>query len=127
MLAEFDEAIARIPRWILLLAVAGTVFAGLRYGLNVAAGYLLGSLAAWVNFWLIERVASRVARRAKEGEKAGGGTGAWVFIQFTGLILAALAILILSGFSKPAAFCGLLITPAAVILEMVYELVTLRH
>lgn len=127
MLAEFDEAVARIPRWILLLAVCGTAFAGLRYGLGAAAGYLIGSLAAWANFWLIERVASKVARRAAQGEKTGGGTGAWVFIQFTGLILVALAILIVSGFSRPAAFCGLLITPAAVILEMVYELVIFRH
>jgi hypothetical protein len=42
-------------------------------------------------------------------------------------MLGALAILIVSGFSRPAAFCGLLIAPAAVILEVVYELVTLKH
>jgi hypothetical protein len=127
VLPEFDEAIARIPRWILLLALAGTALAGAYYGLSAAGGYLVGSLAAWVNFRLIERAASRVARLARQGDKATSGTGAWVFIQFTGLMLGALAILIVSGFSRPAAFCGLLIAPAAVILEVVYELATLKH
>jgi hypothetical protein len=128
VLFEFDEAIARIPRWILLLAVAGTALAGVLAGLGAAGGFLVGALAAWLNFRVIERAANRLAHLAREeGEKAGGGTGAWVFIQFTGLILAALAILLVSGFSKSAAFCGLLIAPAAVVVEVVYELVTLRH
>ena len=127
MLAEFDQAIARIPRWILVLALTGTILAGLLYGLSAGAGYLIGSLGAWVNFRIIEGVANRVARQAKEGERAGGATGTWVFIQFTSLVLAALAIIMISGFSRSAAFCGFLITPAAVILEILYELVALRH
>jgi hypothetical protein len=124
---EFEQAIARIPRWILLLAAAGTGLAGVFFGLSAAGGYLIGSIAAWVNFRVIERAVNRVARLARDGEKAAGGTGAWVFIQFTGLMLGALAILIVSGFSRSGAFCGLLIAPAAVIVELVYELVTLKH
>jgi hypothetical protein len=126
-LREFDEAVARIPRWMLLLAVAGTVVALLRYGLSVTGGFLVGAIAAWVNFRVIEGVASRVTNLAQAGQKAGGGTGVWAFIQFIALVLAALAILFVSGFSRPAAFCGLMIVPAAVMLEMVYELVTFRH
>ena len=123
--AVFDKAIIRIPRWILGLALAGTVFAGFRYGLSAAGGFLTGALAASLNFWLIERAASRITRLAQHcGEKSGGGTGTWIFIQFTGLILGALAIIMVSGFSRSAAFCGLLAAPAAVILEVVYELVT---
>jgi len=126
-LCEFDEAVARIPRWMLLLAAGGTAITLLRYGVSVTGGFLVGAIAAWVNFRVIEGVAAHVTNLAQAGGKAGGGTGVWAFIQFIALVLAALAILFVSGFSKPAAFCGLMITPTAVMVEMVYELVTIKH
>ena len=126
--AEFDQGVARVPRWILLLAVLGTVGGLLVYGGSAAGGYLTGTLAAWVNFRLIERAVNRITDPAQaNAAKAGNSTGLWIFIQFSGLILLALVILIVSGFSKPAAFLGLLAAPAAVILEVVFELVTLNR
>ena len=129
MAGEFDQAIQRLPRWILLLAVLGTLLAGLRTGLSSAGGFLLGSLAAYLNLRIIERAANRISRLAgaESDSKPGGGTGVWVFVQFSGLVLAALVILNVSRFSAAAAFCGSLVCPAAVILEIVYELVTLKH
>jgi hypothetical protein len=126
---EFERAIARLPLWILLLAVLGTAVAFLWFGLSAAGGYLLGSLGAWVNLRIIERAANRIAPSTGTDKppKSGPGAGVKVFIQFSGLVLAALVILKLSGFSVGAAFCGFLICPAAVILEIVYELVTFRH
>ena len=127
MFAEFDQGVARVPRWILLLAVIGTVGGLSFYGVSAAGGYLTGTLAAWVNFRLIERAVNRITDPARTGAaKAGKSAGVWVFIQFSGLILLALVILTVSGFSKPAAFLGLLAAPAAVILEVVFELVTLN-
>ncbi len=129
MSGDFDQAIQRLPRWILLLAALGTVLAGFLTGLSSAGGFLLGSLAAYLNLRVIERAANRISRLAgADGDsKPGGGAGVWVFIQFSGLVVAALVILNVSRFSAAAAFCGFLVCPAAVILEIVYELVTLKH
>jgi hypothetical protein len=129
---DFDRAIARLPRWILMLAGVGSVVAGFSFGIAVAGGFLIGALGAYLNLWVIERAANRVARLAQEStaphesSKPGGGAGAWVFVQFSGLLLGALVILNVSGFSSVAAFWGLMVCPAAVILEIVYELVTLK-
>lgn len=120
---SFENAIARLPRWILLLAAAGTAVAGIFFGGAAGSGFLAGSIAAWLNLRIVERTVDRVARLAGIA-KPGGGTGTWLLIQFTGLILGAFVILRYSGFSMAAAFCGFLVCPAAVVLEIVYELVT---
>ncbi len=129
---DFDLAISRLPRWILLLGALGTVLVAFRFGVSVAGGFLVGALCAYLNLWVIERAVNRIARLASHdggkpgGGKPGGGAGAWVFIQFSGLLLCALVILNVSGFSSVAAFWGLMICPGAVIAEIVYELVTLK-
>ena len=60
--ASFERAIARLPRWMLALAVAGTIAAGSFLGLNAAGGFLAGSLASFANLRLIERAVNRVTR-----------------------------------------------------------------
>ncbi len=124
--ASFESAIARLPRWILALAAAGTLVAGQWRGLNSATGFLVGALCAYANFRIVERAVNRLARVAPTQEHPGAGTGTWIFIQFTGLILGAFVILRYSGFDLAAAFLGFLVCPAAVMLEIVYELVTLN-
>ena len=125
----FEEAIVRMPRWILLLAAAGTAVSGTFLGVPVAGGFLLGSIAAYVNFRMIERAVNRAARLSMEpGVKPPGkGTGVWVLIQFSALIFGAFVILKSSGFSLTAAFCGFFVCPAAALIEIVYELVTYDH
>ena len=132
---EFERAIARLPLWILLLAIIGTAAAAVRFGLSAAGGYLLGSIGAYLNLRIIERAANRVAPPSSVATpdspatppKSGRGTGFRVFLQFGGSVLGALVILKLSGFSVGAAFCGFLVCPAAVTLEIIYELATFRH
>jgi hypothetical protein len=128
--APFENAIARLPRWILLLASAGTVIAGGFFGLMAAGGFLAGSIAAYANLRIVERVVDRVARVAGEiavkpdAKKPGGRTGAWLLIQFAALVLGAFVILRYSGLSVGAAFCGFLICPTAVVAEIIFELLT---
>ena len=126
--ADFSRAIARLPRWILGLAVVGTLFTLVRYGLNVGGGFLLGSMAAWVNLWLVERAARRVTTPDSEiSLPASKSAGRRLFFQFTALVMGAFVIIYVSGFSKAGAFCGFLVCPAAVLLEIVYELFTLKR
>src|SRR5205085_2623465 len=117
-----------IPRWIFALAAIGTPIALFWKGLPAGTGFLLGSLAAWLNFRLIERAVNRVAKLATNAEeKRASGSGKRIFIQFAFLLLGAFAILSLSGFSVAAGFCGFLVCPAAVMLEIVYELFSYGH
>ncbi len=122
---EFEAAIARLPRWILLLAVAGTAAAGVFVGIAGAGGFLLGSIAAYFNFRLIERAVNRVAREAVGG--SGKARSPWLLIQFAGLVFGAFVIIRYSGFSLAAAFAGFMVCPAAVVLEIVYELLNYDH
>ena len=125
---EFDRAIARIPSWILGLAVAGAAVAGIWCGIRCAGGFLTGAVAAYFNFRIIERAVNRIARLAKAGSSGKGGrTGAALLIQFGIFVLAAFVILRFSGFNMAAAFWGFLVCPAAAILEIVYELFKYDH
>jgi hypothetical protein len=56
--------------------------------------------------------------------KAGGLR---VFIQFALLLLGAFVILRFSGFNFVVALYGFLVCPAAVIVEICYELITYGH
>ncbi len=158
--AQFERAIARLPRWILLLGAVGTAVAMGFRGVNAAGGFLAGSIAAYLNFRIVERAANRVARMAgpeaqgppdatpnaggarpssrvpaattcagssKEGAKPGRGTGIWLLIRFGLLVAGAVVIIEYSGFNLAAAFCGFLVCPAAVVLEIVYELIAYDH
>ena len=53
--------------------------------------------------------------------------GVRLFIQFALFVLGAFVILRLSGFNVVAALCGFLVCPAAVMLEILYELFTYGH
>lgn len=120
---QFEAAIARLPRWILSLAGIGAVLLVSFGSVNLAGGYLFGAIAAYINFRLVERAVNRVIGTAAPG----GGRGFGLLIRFAGLVCAAFVILKFSGFSMRAAFWGFLVCPAAVVLEIVYELVTYEH
>ncbi len=129
-MSEFDfaRATARLPIWLLGLALLGAGYALFGYGLTAATSFLLGSVAAYVNLKLIERTARKVTTINPEATPETGKRDARrLFIQFTGLVLGVFAIIQLSGFSKPAAFIGFLLCPAAVLLEIVYELFTFKR
>ncbi len=128
--APFEAAIARLPRWILGLSVGGTLVTAAFLGVQGAGGFLLGSIGAWINLRLIERAVNRISRQALSSEpgnihsrRAGFG----LLIRFIALILVAFVIIRFSGFSLGAVFCGFLVCPAAVILEIVFELVKYDH
>jgi len=126
--AEFESAIARIPGWILALAILGAATAGIWCGIACAGGFLVGALAAYLNFRIIERAVNRIARLAQAGSaKSGRRTGMVLFIRFGICVLAAFVILRFSGFNLAAAFCGFFVCPAAVILEIIYELFRYGH
>ena|SRR5579871_895457 len=118
----FETALRRITRGTVALAAAGclgyTIWRGWKWGL----AYLLGAAASYLNFRWLKRAVDALtgALSARPSPKyailiglryALLGAGAYVIVNFTSLSLLAASI-------------GLLVPVAAVILEIVYELVT---
>ena len=126
--ADYERALARLPNWMAVLGVIGTGLAARYAGLSGAAGFLLGSVAAWLNLRMIERGVNRIVRlTAAEPGTASTGSGVRLFIQFA--IFATLTFVILKfiGFNLMAALLGFLVCPAAAVIEIVYELFTYGH
>jgi hypothetical protein len=125
---DFDRGIARVPRFIVILGLVGTGMAGRIGGLASAAAFLGGAGAAWFNFQLIERFVNRLGKlAAPDAEKARAPSGARLFIRFAFFIMGAFVIIRLSGFDVAMAMYGFLVCPAAVMIEIVYELLTYGH
>ncbi len=127
---QSEAGIARLPRWMLGLTVAGTVAVTGYWGLRAGGGFLLGALGAWLNLRLLIRAVDHIGRLALHGNTRDvkpGQSGVTVFTQLMALVLGAFVILRISGFNKIAVLCGFLVCPAAVILEILYELLKYDH
>jgi hypothetical protein len=125
---DYDVAIARVPRWIVVLGLLGTGVAGRMGGFPWAGAFFAGSIAAWVNYKLIERAVNRLGQLATSGTgKPQKARGFRMFIRFAFFVLGAFVILRVSGMNIVAALCGLLVCPAAVLVEIFYELLTYGH
>ena len=125
---DYERALARLPKWMLALALIGAVAAFLMAGLTGVSGFLLGALGAWFNLRLVERGVNRLVRAVSEDpgrERAATGYG--IFIQFALFIALAFVILRFTGFNLKAAMLGFLVCPAAAVIEIGYELFDFRH
>jgi hypothetical protein len=125
-----ERQIARIPRLIAILGAVGTGVAGLFGGFGYAGAFFIGAGAAYFNFKLVERVVTGLTQRVAESAKAGSGQaakapkmfGIRMAIQFGLFVLGTFVILRLTGFNVVLALMGFFVCPAAVILEILYEL-----
>ena len=124
--AYLEAAVARLTRWLIGLAIVGTIIALVWRGPRIAGGFLLGALAAWVNLRLLERAVDRIGQLAASGNTKvrPRERGVLVLFQLAALLAGAFVILRLSGFTIVSALCGFLVCPAAVLVEIVYELLT---
>ena len=123
MAADLDQAMVRVP---LLIAVFGLIGAGVAWhfgGLPYASSFMLGAVAAYLNFRLIERFVSRLLRAlSAEPRKRPRAAGFRLFLQLALFVLAAFVILRFSGMNVMVALYGFLVCPAAVMLEAIYYL-----
>jgi hypothetical protein len=125
---DFDKGIARVPPLIAALGLIGSGVAWRIGGLLYAVSFLAGGVAAYFNFRMIESFVNKLGRlAAAQPGKPPKASGVRMFIQFALCVAGAFVILRLTGFNVVAALCGFLVCPAAVILEILYELVTYGH
>jgi len=120
--AFLDRALARIDILLAFLTIAGLIAASVRGGWKWAVGFLLGAAASWMNFrWLKQMVNSLGQAAAGKPPKARVA----VFLGLRYLLLAAAGYVILnySKLSLAAGLIGLFVPAAAVILEILFELI----
>lgn len=124
---DYERALARLPNWMLLLAILGAIYEFRSTGTKGAAGFLIGAVAAWLNFRLIERAVNKIVRLASTEQPVRAGRGVGIYLGFVVFGTLAFVILRVTGFSLNAALLGFLVCPAAAVVEIAYELITYGH
>ena len=120
--AFFDRALARIHTLMAFLAIAGAIVAAIHGGWKWAVGFLLGASASWLNFrWLKQMVNS--LGRATSGKPPKLRVAVFLGLRYALLAAAGYAILNYSRISLAAGLIGLFVPAAAVILEILFELI----
>jgi ATP synthase I chain len=115
---EFYERVVRRIGWLILaLGLAGGIATAIWKGPASGLAFLIGAAISYASFRAWRRVVDALGPNAKKPNPAlyalrmvAVVAGAWVIIKFLGLNLAAAAV-------------GLLVSGAAIVLEIVYELI----
>ncbi|HEX6896654.1 MAG TPA: hypothetical protein VF146_15345 [Bryobacteraceae bacterium] len=116
----YTRALRRVGVLILALGTIGagalTTVKGFRMGL----AFLIGALFSYASFWGWQHLVLAISPGTKQGKS-------WRF-AFRIVLLggAALAIIKLLGLNVAAAVTGLLVSAAAVLLEVIFELIYAR-
>ncbi|SPE28243.1 conserved membrane hypothetical protein [Candidatus Sulfotelmatobacter sp. SbA7] len=120
----YAAAVARIPRFMLLMAVVFGLLTWLRFGWRVALGFACGCAIAYLNFYWLEKVVSALADRATGSGHSQSSAGV-VFrflLRYFLMALAAYAIFSVSPASLYGLFAGLFLPVGGIACEAVYEL-----
>ncbi len=121
--AFFDRATRRMSRLILWLGAGGAVAVLAVYDWRHALGFLAGAAASFANFRWLHQLSSSLG----EGGRRLRRRVAWFLILRYGLVGAAGYVIVkVFGLSLPAALAGLFVAVAAVVFEILYELVYAR-
>ena len=94
------------------------VWQGWRWGL----GFALGAAASWLNFRWLKKLVDSLGQAAS-GKRPRNRTAILLGLRYLLLAAAGYAILRFSEISLTAALVGLFVSAAAVILEILYQLI----
>jgi len=119
----YSAAYARIIRFMLALEIAAAIAALVRFGLAVAAGFVVGCAIAFVNFHWLKRVVSALADRATTtGERQSSSVVLRFLLRYFLIALGAYAIFKISRKGLYGLLAGLFLPVGAILIEAVYEL-----
>jgi ATP synthase I chain len=113
-----ERAVGRIWKAMFAISLGGVIVAFAWRGFAWAAGFALGSAVSWLNFrWLKQLVYTLGSDRARPRSAVKLG------LRYLLLGVGAYVMLKYSWVSQPAALAGLFVSVAAVIVEILFELV----
>lgn len=119
----FERAVSRMQTVMLWLAAGGMAAALVLHGWQASLGFLAGALASWVNFhWLHQLTASLGSAKPRPRKRL------VLFMMFRYLLLGLFGYVTVRvfGLNLMAALLGLFVPAAAVIVEIIYELIYAR-
>jgi hypothetical protein len=117
---SYERIIGRISRIILALAVLGASVLWATKGIRIGVAFLIGCAVSYLSFWGWQQVAAALGPTPKKRSSFG--------FTIRVILLGALACVIIKflGLDVATAVTGLLVSAAAVILELIYELIYAR-
>ena len=119
---RLERGIARIWKAMWVVAAGGAIGLFAWRGWTWSAGWLFGSAVSALNFRWLKRLTSALGQTTAKPRTA-------VFLGMRYLLLGGGAYVILkySPISLPAALAGLFVSVAAVVIEILFELVYARN
>jgi ATP synthase I subunit len=116
---NYDRALSRIKYLTLVVGLVGSVAVLFARGRGAAAGFLAGAGVSYVNFELLSGLAHVLGASAPKAR----GWGVLIALRYAIVGAAVYVIVRVLGITPVAVLAGLLATFAAVILEILYELI----
>jgi len=117
----YQQVQRRIKIIIFVLGVGGAMALAIWKGLAIGAGFLTGAAVSFLSYWRWEQIVSSLGGGPKSRRSL------WWMLRSLILVALAYAIIRFLGLDLPAAMVGLLIPAAAVILELIYELIFVNN
>jgi len=118
--AFYDRFIRRVSWIILVLAVTGSSALGIAKGIGIGVAFLIGATVSYVSFWGWRQVVDALAPGPKK-------RSSFPFVlRILLLLVLAYGIIRYLGLNVAAAASGLLVSAAAVLLELIFELIYAR-
>jgi hypothetical protein len=116
---DYDRALTRIKRFTIVVGAVGTAAVLFARGRGTAAGFLAGAGISYVNFELLSGLAKVMGASAPKAL----GWGILIALRYLIVGAASYVIVRILGITPVAVLAGLLAAFAAVILEILYELI----
>jgi ATP synthase I chain len=116
------RAVGRMYISMAALSGAGVLALLLWQGWRWSLGFALGALASWLNFRWLKKLVDSLGSAAS-GKRLKNRTAVFLGLRYLLLAGAGYGILRFSEISLTAALVGLFVSAAAVILEIVYQLI----
>ena len=117
----YDRAIRRIHWFILILGLTGAIVLSFLRGPRIGFAFLVGAAVSYLSFWRWQQIVEALGPGQKNRRSS------WFFVVRI-IVFAALAYVIIKflGLNVAVAVSGFLVSGAAVILELIYELIYAR-
>ena len=113
----YQRTIQRVVRLIIVIGLLGSIAAAILKGPRFGAGFLLGASLSLASFWRWKKVVDAIGGNARR-------RSVWIWLLRFALLIGAAYVIVKYLEVPPAAvFIGLLVSAAAVIVSMIYELI----